>query len=258
MGLKRPLNPNSDGDDSTFSPGQNQPSLLVAEDGTNKTRRLVVDELRNLFVKVRSISRLIWKKAADWNKGTVPATMEVNGTGEAAVLRLKEKSDSDNDIDYDTPGDYTLSDSGKVEVSGSQARLKAISGSTEDWPFTTPGNYLYDAGLLEVIGGVGQLKSQSPANATFYASYASDINGNWGDGVLTGTATGGAAVSAGFLDLAHDDIRYVSYVSADNFAGAQTGCIRFIVKPNYSGTPSTQEIFFDINNGTDNNNPIVV
>ena len=74
---------------------------------------------------------------------------------------------------------------------------------------------------------------------------------------MTGVATGGADVLDGFLDLAHIDLRYVSYASLNNFTAAQTGCIRMKVKPNYSGTPSTQQLFIDINNGTDNNNRTV-
>ena len=105
------------------------------------------------------------------------------------------------------------------------------------YPFTTPANYLYDAGLIEVAGGYGQLKSQVPIDATFGANYNSDIDGNWGEGVLIGIPVGGVAVSGGKLDLSHNDIRYVDYDANLNADSQQVGAVRFLITPNYNGTP---------------------
>lgn len=248
--------PISGGEEAKKSPMERDKSLLAAEEGTGKTKQLLTDALNNLYVKIRNISRVIWTTNTSFNKGDFTDT-EVDGEDDAAVIRLESLSDNDDDIDYETPAEYTLS-SASLEVALGLARLKVLTGVDMDWPFTTPANYIYDAVKAEIVGGVGQLKSLAPADATFHANYASNINGNWGDGVLTGAATGGAAVSGGFLDLSYEDVRYVSYASLDNFAAGQTGCVRFTVKPNYSGTPSTQQILFDTSNETDNNNRIVV
>ena len=198
-----------------------------------------------------------WDTNIDFNKGAFVDT-SVSGVGNAAIVQVDPESDNDDDIPYTTPANYTLSDGTDLEIASGFARLKALTGTDKDWPFTTPANYTYVGTDVEVTGGVGQLKSQAPANATFYAKYNSVIDGNWGDGVLTGSATGGAAISGGFLDLTHADVRYVDYGDDDNFAATQTGCIRFVMKPNYSGTPVTQQILVDVHNGSNNNNRVVI
>ena len=80
----------------------------------------------------------------------------------------------------------------------------------------------------------------------FYCSYDSNINADRSAGSPTGTATGGAAVSGGELDLAHADVRYVSYNGVSNAEIAQLGTVRFKVTPNYSGTPSENYPFLSL------------
>jgi hypothetical protein len=86
-------------------------------------------------------------------------------------------------------------------------------------------------------------------NTTFQASYASIINLDFGLGLLTGTPIGGAAISGGYLDLAHNDARYVDYSAAGNADQAQVGTIKFTVKPNYSGSPTSDQTFISISEG---------
>lgn len=114
------------------------------------------------------------------------------------------------------------------------------------YPFTTPGNYIYDSDKVEIVGGVAKLKSQVPPDETFYANYKNNINGTRGKGNLTGTPFGGASVLDGKLDLAHNDNRYVQYDADLNADSQQVGCINFKVIPNYSGTPTTNEYYFTV------------
>jgi len=82
---------------------------------------------------------------------------------------------------------------------------------------------------------------------TFFASYATSIDADYAGGAATGTATGGAAVLNGYLDLAHGDTRYVSYDGTSNVDSAQVGTIYLEkFKPNYSGTPATDQVIFSI------------
>lgn len=108
------------------------------------------------------------------------------------------------------------------------------------------GNFAFDSALIEIVGGLARLKDLRPAGATFYASYASDIDDNWGEGTLTGTATGGAAVSGGKLDLTGGTVQYVTYDADENADSQQTGAVRLVVEPGYSGTPAATRIFFAI------------
>jgi len=98
-----------------------------------------------------------------------------------------------------------------------------------------------------------------PYNAarTFYVSYATSINGTCGEGSLTGTAVGGAAILNGKLDLAHNDNRYVSYSAVSNADFTQTGAVRFIVTPNYSGSPAIQQQLFSIGKASGNNTNLI-
>jgi len=114
--------------------------------------------------------------------------------------------------------------------------------------FTNDTGFIYNSDYTEFSGGVMQQVDTRPANATFAATYTSSINANWGDGVLTGAATGGAEVSGGFLDLAHNDVRYVTYDADLNADSQQEGCFRILFNPNYSGTPATNQFIIEVYN----------
>jgi len=127
------------------------------------------------------------------------------------------------------------------------------------FPFTTPSNYTYDTDKVEIIGGVVKLKDQIPADATSGATYTSSINFNaWSDGTVTGTATGGAAVSGGELDLAHSDLRYVTYDADLNADSQQQGSIIIWVKPNYTGNALSQQYFICVGKSGGVNNQIAI
>ena len=155
---------------------------------------------------------------------------------------------------FDTPSNYTY-DSNKIEIIGGKAKLKLQQA---DLPFTetfdSDTGFTYDNTKAEFTGGKVQQKNKRPSGATFYASYNSNINGNWGNGVLTGTANGGASVSGGKLDLTGGILgKNVSYDPVNNANNAQTGCIRLRFTPNYSGAPATAQYLFSVDNVSTNN-----
>ena len=172
---RSPKDPKAGGDDPSRSPDTEARSLLAADE-TGKTRRLLVDGLNNLFVKFRSISNLIWRTDVDWNKGTVPSTMEVSGSDDAAILRLKDKTDNDDNIDYEIPAEYVLSDGAKLEIIGGQAKLKAISGSENNWPFTAPASYTYDSAKIKIVGGKAKLIGGTGIYAQYHLNESSGTN----------------------------------------------------------------------------------
>jgi hypothetical protein len=81
---------------------------------------------------------------------------------------------------------------------------------------------------------------------SFYAAYYNSINGTSGLGVLTGTAAGGAAIVDYALDLNHSDARYVDYDANLNADAQQIGTVKFVVIPNYTGTPAADHYLFSI------------
>lgn len=124
------------------------------------------DSLDNVRVRSISVSKLIWQSDTDFNKGSYTDT-EVDGSGDTAVVQVADITDLDEDIDFETAGDYTLSDGAKVEVSGGQAQLLGTVSNTNDWPYTTPANYTYSGTDIEVTGGVARLKDQGSVSTTW-------------------------------------------------------------------------------------------
>lgn len=109
--------------------------------------------------------------------------------------------------------------------------------------YDTPGNFTYDSDKIEVTSNAA-LKEAFATNETFFASYASDINATRSAGSSAGTAVGGASVSGGYLVLDQSDVRHVDYNAASNADSVQVGCIDFIVKPDYTGSPAGGRVFF--------------
>ena len=93
-------------------------------------------------------------------------------------------------IPYTTPADYTY-DSNKIEIEAGIAKLK-LQNSLQSFEenFADDTGFVYDSDLAEFVGGKLQQKDKRQTDATFYASYNNDINGNWGDGILTGIPIG--------------------------------------------------------------------
>lgn len=126
-------------------------------------------------------------------------------------------------------------------------------GLTQTINFDTPGNFNYDASLIDLSSGAAKLKDLSPANATFFAGFeAGDFNGDYGGGVLTGTNSGGVLTTGGggkfgeALNLTGGTLKYVYFPAALNADFTQVGAIGMWVKPNYTASPSSVRQFFSI------------
>lgn len=160
-------------------------------------------------------------------------------------------------IQYDMADDFTF-DTNKIEVASMVARLKLIpnAGQTFSQPFSSDSGFTYDATKTEFTAGVLRQLDKRPANATFYASFASSINANWSTGVGTGTATGGAAIAGGKLDLKGASGKYLTFSGGGNLPLGDTGCIRVRFTPNYNGTPTGNQTIFSIGDQDSGNNRI--
>lgn len=161
---------------------------------------------------------------------------------------------------FDTPSNYTLSDSDKLQITLGEAILKLFDDPDNDFneDFADDTDFTYESDLSEFSGGQSQQKDQRQTGATFGASYTNDINGSWGDGVLTGTANGGAAVSGGKLDLTGGGVKYVDYDADLNADSQQVGCVRLKYTPNYTGYPPSDYPVFSILKADANTNNIIM
>jgi len=146
-----------------------------------------------------------------------------------------------------TSGTSFISDPDDVEytVSGASLKLQALPDQHFVQTFLDDTGFTYDNTKAEFTGSLCRQKDQRQAGATFGVNYSVDINGNWGNGVLTGTASGGASVSGGKLDLT-GGTKYVRYDAISNANSLQTGCVRFKFTPAYSGSPTAHNALFSI------------
>lgn len=163
------------------------------------------------------------------------------------VAKLKLISDPNKNFPLSFASDVGFTyDPVKAEFVGGSARQK-LNAIIENYvqPFTSDAGFTYDSAKAEFTGGVCRSKDQRPLNATCGATYTNDINLNWGNGTLTGTAVGGASVSGGKLDLTGGG-RYLRYSATTNASSLQEGCVRFRFTPNYSGVPATDMALFSI------------
>lgn len=161
-------------------------------------------------------------------------------------------------LDDVSAANYTY-DSNKIEFTSSGAKLKLVDYPSQvfNQPYTSDTGFTYNSAVTEFTGGKCQQKDQWP-NADAAADYASSIDLSWGGGSLTGTATGGAGVSGGELDLTYSDVRYVDYSATGNADSTQVGAWRMKFRPNYSGTPSSANIEIHLGESGSRNNQIQV
>jgi len=111
--------------------------------------------------------------------------------------------------------------------------------------YDDPLNFAFDSDLIDVGVGGAELKPLVYANETFFAGFPSSVDGNRGLGVLTGTATGGASVAGGKLDLKGGTLQYVSYAGALNSI-INIGTIIAKFTPNYTGNPASSQNIFGV------------
>lgn len=159
---------------------------------------------------------------------------------------------------FTTSTNFTF-DSSKVDFTGSLAQLKVVATAesfSEDFADDT--GFTYDSAKAEFTGGLVRQKDLTPANETFFSSYNSTINADRAGGSATGTAIGSPVITANKLDLSAASSG-VTYVATSNAASTQTGCIRMLYTPSYSGTPgSVKNIFGILENASSLNNYITV
>lgn len=160
-------------------------------------------------------------------------------------------------VNYDTSGNFTF-DSDKVEFTGSPVRAKLKlpnSAIAKNEDFTDDTGFTYDNTLAEFSGG----KAQHLLPTTVFCNFNVDEDATAGDGTLTGVLFGDAVVTGGYLDMdGATSASGVEYLGLTGLSALQnTGCVRFRVVPNYTGSPAATNTFFylsdDISAGGDNN-----
>jgi hypothetical protein len=153
---------------------------------------------------------------------------------------------------FSDPSAYQLTNMGIV---GGKLKLLAnqvSAAKTKTADFLTTADYLYDVAKVDLSAANAKLKDRLP-NATFGAPLTTDLNGTVGAGSLVGTATGGAAVSGGFLVCS--GAQYVDWNAASKITDGQVYTLVVPYTPSYSGTPVSYRVIACVHNndGTNKN-----
>ena len=138
-----------------------------------------------------SLRKAIWDTSTQFNYGTPTLSgIVIIGEGEDAYLSLEEKVDNTNNISFSDEENYILSDNSKLEIINGKARLKAYVDNDNNWLFTTPANYTYNAEEIEVIDNKAKLYGSPLVPYAWWklnessGATASDSSGNERNGTL--------------------------------------------------------------------------
>ncbi len=112
--------------------------------------------------------------------------------------------------------------------------------------YTNPTNFTFNGALVSFPGSDAELKLVTPTGATFYNGFHTGANGEYGQGVLTGTPTGSVTFGTYYADFSVGTRQSISYAALANASFQQVGTVRFQVIPLYSGSPSQNQFFFSI------------
>lgn len=155
--------------------------------------------------------------------------------------------------DFSTPSDYTLAG---AAVSGGLATISRTTPLplTKTSNFGTPSDYTYDNTKIAVAASMAALVNSGSVATTFYASMASSINADYAAGSAVGSLFGGASISGGYLVISGNG-PHATWPGATNASAmVQQGTVRATFNPQYSGTPSDYQIFYESEqDGTLNN-----
>lgn len=130
---------------------------------------------------------------------------------------------------------------------------------SKSYPFTTPGDYTFQASCIDLTTGVFSLNDViAEYKATNNGTCATKFDSKdlaWGLGSVVGTLDGGATVASNELDTSGFAGKSWYIDAEDNADSAQIGCIRFLVTPQYTGSPASNNFIFseNMNNGSLNN-----
>ena len=151
-------------------------------------------------------------------------------------------------IDYNNASNFIYNSSLVEITTDAHLILQPNAGQTFNQPFTSSVGFTFDAAKTEFVAGKLQQKDLKDAAWISWATYTNSIDLSCGPvgSVLTGTGVGGAAISGNRLDLAHNDVRYVTYDANLNADMQDVGAIKFKVTPNYSGSPDSNQYFVSI------------
>lgn len=179
--------------------------------------------------------KLTWRDPTDWNKGTVGTGLAVSGN----YLQLEEYTDLDDDFDYETPGEYTLSNTDTLEVTAGELRLKSISGNETDYTFTSGSDYTYSNTDITITGGVATLLGVSNIYAHYHLNEAaganiSDVSGFERHGTTSGSTAWVAAKLNNGLELSAGE--YGNLGDIASFARAQAFSAELWYKGTGAGT----------------------
>jgi hypothetical protein len=128
-----------------------------------------------------------------------------------------------------------------VYGTGGEATTVTVLDYSSGTPFT------YTSSDVEFTDGGAKLKSQYASDVLFAATYTSGLNAVYSkfNGSLTASTSGTVSAASGKADLRADaNFKHLKYVASLNFPVNGVGGFKMKATPNYTGTPSTRQFYF--------------
>lgn len=174
-----------------------------------------------LFVNVISMTpyggRFIWDSTSSATADDINVILPTGQAGNGRWLRdtfTGMSVDSSGNMQLHSGKAYTIANANparKIEINSAESVLNSLN--------------LRDALYVATAG-------------SFYASFRNSIDAGYSiGGNITATAEGGAAIDNGWLDLSHNDNRYIYYQPTGFTPLQYIGTVRFKIIFSYSGAP---------------------
>lgn len=133
---------------------------------------------------------------------------------------------------------------GARDVLGAQASGSSTTLNSLDYSSST--GFTYDSSKIEFTNGAAALKNQYATDVLAAATFDSTMNFLYsknGGTTAYNAITGGTAIVSNKLKLSTtgDDIRWAAF---NNAPTGGKGTIRFRITPHYTGTPASNQIFY--------------
>lgn len=139
-----------------------------------------------------------------------------------------------------------------ASLSGSRAYtydrlyLQSLENQIFTQDFDSSDGFTFDDTQVEFLSGQVQQIDKTVTDATAGATFTNNQNFNFGGGDLTGTLSGSASVSGGFLNLTGG---YADYDGVGKI-NATRGAVKFKIVPNFTGDPPADYTFFSYQEDT--------
>ena len=160
---------------------------------------------------------------------------------------------------FDNPGDFIFNPLEIEVASGARLVLQDNPGQDFTEDFDSPVGFIFDPALVDFSGSEIEQIDQRPANSVLGATFTDSLGDSWAFPDTTITTLRGAPVHASGQAQMFGYINAAVIMENSGLGNiADEGAVKQKHIPNYSGTPAQNINIFELSNGINNNNKIII